>query len=308
MKYLISVFMGAISYGVLSTIVVLAYKEGFQLGEIVGTQLLTGFVLSWLLVFYTKKKESRELSKRNGGASANWAHKSLTWKQRILLMLAGTPTVITGLLYYQSLRYISASIAIILLFQFTWISVIIQTIYSRCRPGKNIVLALLVIFGGTFFASGLSGGERVSFNSNGIILALLAAVSYSLFILFSGKVLPTVHPVYRNAWMITGGFILLVILFPPYFLFNGLLWGPLLIFGFLLGLFGAFIPPLLFAIGVPHIGEGMAGILGAAELPVAVLLSSLVLHEHVDKLQWLGVILILAGVVLPKLQNLQSKK
>jgi len=307
-KYLISVFVGAISYGVLSTIVVLAYKAGFQLGEIVGTQLLTGFVLSWLLVFYTKKKRSRELSKCNGEDSINWAHKKLTWKQRSLLMLAGTPTVITGLLYYQSLRYISASIAIILLFQFTWISVIIQTINSRCRPGNNILLALLVIFGGTFFASGLSGGARVSFNSHGIILALLAAVSYSLFVLFSGKVLPTVHPVYRSAWMITGGFILLVILFPPYFLFNGLLWGPLLIFGFLLGLFGAFIPPLLFAIGVPHIGEGMAGIVGAAELPVAVLLSSLVLHEHVDKLQWLGVILILAGVALPKLKQLHSKK
>ena len=107
--------------------------------------------------------------------------------------------------------------------------------------------------------------------------------------------------------MVTGGFILLAILFPPYFLFNGLLWGPLLLFGALLGFFGAFLPPLLFAIGVPHVGEGMAGILGAAELPVAVLMSSLVLHEPVGEVRWLGVALILAGVVLPEWWKLRKR-
>ncbi|MNW65137.1 EamA-like transporter family protein [compost metagenome] len=73
----------------------------------------------------------------------------------------------------------------------------------------------------------------------------------------------------------------------------------------MLGLFGAFIPPVLFAIGVPHIGGGMAGILGAAELPVAVLLSSFVLHEQVSGLQWTGVVLVLLGVMLPELYKLR---
>lgn len=308
MKYLISVFTGAVSYGVLSTIVVLAYRGGFQLGEIVGAQLLTGFVLSWLLVFYTKNRELKKTFQRERGPAASTVYTSLTWKQRILLMLAGAPTVVTGLLYYQSLRYIPASLAIILLFQFTWISVLIQAISTSRRPGKTMLLALLVILGGTLLAAGFIGEDTIHFNRLGVIFGLLAAVSYSLFILFSGKAVPSAHPVYRSAWMITGGFILLSVLFPPYFLFNGLLWGPLSLFGFLLGLFGAFIPPLLFAIGVPHIGEGMAGILGAAELPVAVLLSSLVLHEHVGELRWAGVVLILAGVALPELQKLRRQK
>ena len=94
------------------------------------------------------------------------------------------------------------------------------------------------------------------------------------------------------------------LLFKPEFLWNGELFSQLMLYGALLGLFGAFIPPLLFAYGVPHIGEGMAGILGAAELPVAVMLSSIVLQEHVSPLQWGGVVLVLIGVAYPELIKL----
>lgn len=308
MKYLLSVLIGAMSYGILSTIVVLAYGEGYQLGEVVGTQLLTGCILAWILALYTKVRETRK--QRSQGitkAEAKRTSTRITWKQKLLLMMAGAPTVVTGLLYYQSLRYIPASLAIILLFQFTWISVLIQAVSKRQRPDKVTVLTLLLLFGGTLLAAGVLGQGAAEFNMVGITLGLLSAVSYSMFIIFSGKAVPSVHPAYRSAWMITGGFLLLCILFPPYFLFNGLLWGQLLLFGFLLGLFGAFIPPVLFAIGVPHIGGGMAGILGAAELPVAVLLSSFVLKEHVSGLQWAGVVLVLLGVVLPELYNMRRR-
>lgn len=306
MKYLISVLVGAMSYGILSTIVVLAYGKGYSLGEVVGTQLLTGFILAWLLALYTKLKENRKHAKADAGSAASAkASTPITWKQRTLLMLAGAPTVVTGLVYYQSLRYIPASLAIILLFQFTWISVLIQSVSRRQRPNKLTLLTLLVLFGGTLLAAGIFDQGAANFNPLGITLGLLSAVSYSMFIIFSGKAVPSVHPAYRSAWMITGGFLLLCILFPPTFIFSGLLWSQLLFYGFLLGLFGAFIPPVLFAIGVPHIGGGMAGILGAVELPVAVLLSSFVLHEQVSMLQWVGVVLVLLGVVLPELHKVK---
>lgn len=309
LKYLISVLIGAMSYGILSTIVVLAYAEGYQLGEVVGTQLLTGCILAWLLALYTKVKEKRR-NRQKGIHSADTGVRSpvLTWKQRMLLMLAGTPTVVTGLFYYQSLRYIPASLAIILLFQFTWISVLIHAISKRQRPSKVTLFTLLILLGGTLLAAGIVDQGGANFNVLGLTLGLLSAVSYSLFIIFSGKSVPSIHPAYRSAWMITGGLLLVCILFPPFFIFNGLLWSQLLLFGFLLGLFGAFIPPLLFAIGVPHIGGSMAGILGAAELPVAVLLSSFVLHEQVTALQWIGVVLVLLGVALPELYKSRERR
>ena len=56
MKYLISVLLGAMSYGILSTIVVKAYEEGYVIGEVVGSQLLTGFLLFWGLAFFIHKR------------------------------------------------------------------------------------------------------------------------------------------------------------------------------------------------------------------------------------------------------------
>ncbi|REE81249.1 threonine/homoserine efflux transporter RhtA [Paenibacillus taihuensis] len=302
MKYLFSVFLGAVSYGILSTIVVHAYDAGYNLGEVVGSQLLTGFVLSWLMVLVMKAR-----SKRKAKEAGTAEEKSLTWMQRFMLMSAGIPTALTGLLYYQSLRYIPNSLAIVLLFQFTWMGVLIQAVSQRKRPNGIMLLTVSILFGGTLLAAGIMEQGLDGFNVTGVVLGLLAAVSYSLFILFSGKAVPSVHPAYRSAWMITGGLIFVFILFPPTFLFNGVIWSSLLLFGFMLGLFGAFIPPVLFAIGVPHIGGGMAGILGAAELPVAVMLSAVVLHEHVSVLQWAGVALVLAGVALPELMRSVSR-
>ncbi|MUT67019.1 DMT family transporter [Paenibacillus sp. NEAU-GSW1] len=295
MKYWISVLIGAMSYGILSTIVVHAYDYGFTLGEVVGSQLLVGFLLAWLLVaglsFFGKRKRNKS-SERKQEAS---------WKQRLLLMLAGTPSAITGLLYYHSLTYIPASLAIIMLFQFSWIGVAIQAAIEKRMPGKSMLFALAVLLIGTVLAAGINHSGESKFHPYGIGLGLLSAVSYSLMILLSGKAAPRVHPAKRSAWMSTGALLLVFVLFPPYFLINGQLWEGLLLFGAMLGLFGAFLPPLLYAAGIPHIGEGMASIVGAAELPVAVLLSTFVLHEEVAALQWCGVLLVLLGIALPEL-------
>lgn len=300
MKYLLSVFFGAASYGILSTIVVLAYGRGYSLGEVVGSQLLTGFVLAWSLALILKRRERLKAKRQPALSTEAPAVLRLNWKQRLLLMAAGAPTAVTGLLYYESLRYIPASLAIILLFQFTWIGVLVQAIGQRKRPGPVMLITIAVLLGGTLLAAGIAEQGMGRFHLIGVLLGLLSAVSYSLFILVSGKAIPNAHPAYRSAWMITGGMLLVFILFPPAFLFNGFIGSELLLFGFLLGMFGAFIPPVLFAIGVPHIGEGMAGILGASELPVAVLLSSFVLKEHVSLLQWVGVAVVLLGIALPE--------
>lgn len=315
MKYLIAVFLGAASYGILSTFVVLAYGEGFTLGEVVGSQLFSGFILVCGLALWTKlrQRHSDKSDYRSVDGSPSLAlqttairtaHTRLTWKQKALLMAAGMPTGITGLLYYESLRYVPASLAIILLFQFTWISVLVQAWIERRRPNAIIFVSLLVIFGGTFLAAGIIEYEMGRFHPLGVVWGLLSSISYTLFILFNGRAIPSAPPAYRSMWMVGGALVLVFILFPPHFIINGtLLSTNLFFYGFLLGLFGAFIPPVLFAIGIPRIGEGMAGIIGASELPVAVLMSMLVLGETVSLFQWIGVCIVLIGIAIPELMR-----
>ncbi|MED4755497.1 DMT family transporter [Brevibacillus choshinensis] len=282
MRYILLVFIGACSYGILSTIVKLAYGQGYSPAEVIGGQMFFGFVLTWLpsLFFLRTKPQMRQL---------------------LLLVAVGLTVGTTGIFYYNALQYIPASVAIVLLFQFTWMGVLAEAILSRRLPDKQTVGSLVLLLIGTLLAGGLfeSGGLE-QFNLIGVIFGLLSAVSYTLFLLSSGKVAITVHPWVRSSTMATGSLLLASLLYPPVFLFNGSLWDGLFPYVFLLAFFGILLPTVLFNFGIPHIGAGMAAILGAAELPMAVISSYFILHESVSLLQTVGVIVILIAIVLPE--------
>jgi drug/metabolite transporter (DMT)-like permease len=285
MRYILLVFLGACSYGVLSTFVKFAYEDGYIVNEVSGSQMFLGAVMAWILALLLSRQRVNR-------------------RQLLLLIGVGSTMGLTGIFYYAALQWIPASIGIILLFQFTWIGVLLDALHKRRWPSKDKLLALLVLFAGTFMAGGLldGGGGTWEFTFTGLILGLMSALTYALFILFSEKVAVEVNPFMRGAIMTTGSMLITFIVFPPVFLVNGALFdGTLFQWGFLLAFFGAIIPTMFFAIGVPRIGGDLATILGAAELPTAVLLSSFVLHEQVSLLQWIGVVVILVGIVIPQL-------
>lgn len=294
MKYILFVLIGACSFGLLSTFVKKAYESGFHVGEVVGSQNLFGVIMLWALVFvtakFTKQPAARQVFK-------------VTKRQMFSLMAVGTTTGLTGMLYYTALQYISASFAIILLFQFTWMGILLEAIIERKPPGKDKILSLILLFVGIIMASGYLLGDQKEISWLGIALGLLSAITYALFIWFSGKTAKQVVPITRSAIMLSGSFILVMLVFPPHFLINGSLHEGLLPWGLLLALFGIVIPPLFYAIGVPRIGGGLATILSAAELPAAVIMSYVALSESVNWLQWLGVGITMFGIALPELMK-----
>ncbi|MBB6636959.1 EamA family transporter [Cohnella thailandensis] len=301
--YGLSVLLGAASYGVLSAFAVNAYDKGYSLGEVVGTQLILGSLLCWGWVLLRKMVRTRRLKGDPAKLAADKAAHALTWKMRGTLLACGLPTMFTSLLYNEALHHISASLAIILMFQFTWIGVLIESAMTRRKPGAIVYVTLAVLLGGTALAAGLTEKGIGEFSRFGLILGLLSAVSYSLFILVSGKAVVAAPPAARTAWMTTGSMIGVLLIHPPVHLFNGNVTVELLGYALALGLFGSFIPPVLFAIGVPRIGNGMAGILGSVELPVAVAVSAIVLREKISLLQWGGVAIVLIGVAIPELSR-----
>ncbi|MGD8189691.1 EamA family transporter [Brevibacillus ginsengisoli] len=280
-RYIMYVFLGACSYGVLSTLVKLAYQAGFQPGDVVGAQNFFGMLMMLIPWIFMRKS-------------------TISMQQWMKLIGVGCTLGLTGILYYACLQFMDASIAIVLLFQFTWMGVLLEAGLQRRWPSKDkwIVLGLLLV--GTFLAAGVIGKGMESLNPLGIVLGLLSALTYALFILFSGKVATSVDTWSRSAIMSIGSLLIVVVTYHPTFLWSGALTDGLWIWGILLAIFGVLISTLLLNLGVPHIGVGLATILGSAELPTAVLMSSVVLGESVNMMQWLGVILILFAISLPE--------
>ncbi len=289
------VFAGACSFGVLSTIVKLAYAEGYNVGHITGTQTLFGLLMLWGIYLVQRRLMGVppviDAKMPATGKPTAW------WK----VAAAGSFTGLVGIFYYQAVQLVPASIAIILLMQYLWMSILIEWIAFGKRPHRMQVLSAAVVLVGTIFAGGIFS-ESVHVNPRGIVFGLLAALSYSVFLMTSGRVGNEYPPVKKSALMITGSLILTWIIFPLTFLFDGILFGGLYKWGLALALLGAVVPPLFFSIGVPRVGVSLGAILSAAELPVAVMSSALVLREDVQALQWCGVILILAAIGMTNLK------
>lgn len=280
-RSILYVFLGACSYGVLSTFVKLAYQAGFLPGDVVGAQMFFGVVLMVIPWMFMRRSVK-------------------TPKQWLQLISVGFTVGFTGIFYYASLQFMDASIAIVLLFQFTWMGVLLEALLERRWPSRDKWFVLVLLFAGTFFAAGVNGSDVQSFSVLGVILGLLSALSYALFILFSGKVATTVDAWSRSTLMSIGSLLTVIVTYRPTFLWSGALLEGLWVWGLLLAIFGVLISTLLFNLGVPRIGVGLATILGSAELPMAVLTSSIVLGEAVSAWQWFGVILILVAIALPE--------
>ncbi|MEK8129390.1 DMT family transporter [Paenibacillus filicis] len=280
-RAVVYVLVGAASYGVLSSIVKLAYAGGFTAGEVTGSQVLTGCLVMWLFSMpYWKRC------------------RALTLRTMLKMVGSGTFTGLTGIFYYQSLQRLDASFAVLLLFQFVWMGLAVEWLFHRKRPGQMQVIGAVIVGGGTLLASGLLTGGQAVYDAAGIALGLLAAVCYTLFMYFSGRVAVEVPASLRSAWMLTGGAIVVLLVYPPQFLWNGSLQEGLWLWALVLGLFGMILPPYLFAKGVPSLNTGLAAILGSVELPVVMICSAWLLQEQPDGWQWIGVVLILAGVCL----------
>ncbi|RZK19972.1 MAG: EamA family transporter [Pedobacter sp.] len=296
LKGILLVFFGACSFGILSTFVKLAYHDGYTLGDVTGAQAFFGAVILWVLFFFqsrTSKYKAKEIK-----LITPW------WK----MVLAGTCTGLVSVFYYQCVKLVPNSVAIILLMQFIWLSILLEFIIYGKKPTRLQFLAILLVLGGTVLASGMVETSISSLSLKGIGFGLLAAISYAGFLMLSGRIGNEYPALQKSALMITGACILIFILFPPVFLYNGALSGSLLKWGLIIAIFGTVIPPLFYAEGVPKIGTALSSILSAAELPVAVMMAGFVLQEQVSFLRWIGVCVILSAMVLPNLKYLRKGK
>ncbi|MDO5844931.1 MAG: hypothetical protein Q4Q53_07290, partial [Methanocorpusculum sp.] len=169
----ILVLLASCSYAVLSTLVILS---GFDLPTILVGKFFYGWVILALVVLIVWLVYQRKQPK---------APKSTvpTGKRVILLIIAGVAMALVTICYFHSFAVfgLPISLAVILLFQYSWIGLVIETIARRKVPSKGKIISAIVIFAGTILAGGIIGSS-VSFadmNPIGILLGLAAATLYA---------------------------------------------------------------------------------------------------------------------------------
>lgn len=280
------VFAGACSFGILSTFVKVAYSQGHTADNIAGSQALCGALVLWALYLLRKPATGPSSSK--------------AWE----VLPAGASIGMTSYLYYLSVQYIPASVAIIFLMQFTWIGLLLEWIIYRKRPGRVHVLSICLIAAGTVMASGMLTQQAAPLPLKGILLVIASAAVYAVYVIVSGRVGNDMPVLKKSAMMMTGSAIAILLVARPGFIFQMDVWPALAGWSIFLALFGTIIPPVLFSAGIPRIGTALSAIIMTAELPVAILTSHLVLKEQVSLLQWCGVAIMLLAMILPNVRRM----
>ena len=231
--YACIVFVAGACYGILSTFVKIAYAAGLDLTDVSGVQCLFGMFFLWAGVFFTRKK-------------------TLTPFHVLSLLAIGIPMALTTIFYYRSLETLSASLAVVFLFQSIWMGSVVETFISRRFPSPLKCLSIILCLAGTFLAAGFLEGNQPLSLSSGMVWGLLAALSYTAVITASSLLGEGIPPALKGALMATGDTILTFIVLPPVFILTPAIWPALLPFGLLLGLFGVALPPFLLSWGMPQ--------------------------------------------------------
>ena len=312
LKGVFYVALGASIFGMLATFVKLSYQDGYTTSEVTTAQFVLGLSGLFILNLIQKKTSKKPLAKP-------------TPKEIKMLMFAGTSLGCSSLFYYLCVQYINVSIAIVLLMQSVWFSVVIESIITKKFPNGKKIIATIIVLIGTFFATNMINME-VNLDLKGIFWGLMAATSFSITMFTSNKIATHLPALKKSMIMLSGGAVIVFI-----FLFFAQI-GPLhfealktfylnftdntahirafdfsifYTYGFILALFGTIIPPTLFNLGFPKTGLGLGSIVSSLELPVSVTMAFILLGEKVIFSQWMGIVLILLAIVL---MNLPSRR
>lgn len=281
---IVLVLVGASCYGLQSTCVKLAYGQGYSPGEVIGAQFVIGAVILGLIKLVT------------GLRPAVPGAVPLGWPDRFKLMASGASIGFTGSFYYLSVAYTSVSAAIVLLMQSVWMGVALDAALGRSWPSPLKLVSSILVLVGTILATNLLG-DAAHLSLLGVVFGLLAAVSYTLVIWCSSHVGLHVDVVSRSFLMVLGGAVVAVLIALPQLTVRfdpSIFWS----WGLIIALLGTVLPPFLFNKGIPATGVGLAAMLSSVELPVAVVMAGLLLHEAFLPSQWAGVGIILGAIAL----------
>lgn len=279
--YALMVLAAGSCFGLISPMLKISYDFGFTAAEATDVQYVLGLIPLWLMMPFWRQGKKRI---RRG-----------QWPILAVIGLSGAATSYT---YYSALLYLPASLAIVLLFQFTWMVMVIDIVVTRKVPSRPKWIGAGLIAVGTILAVGLFEERFAHFPLWTIAYGLLAGLSYAIVLYLSAYVDSDTSPILRSAVIVTIATLTVFIPFPPTFLPHIGAVKHFWVWGFFMALFSQIVPPILMMIAIPHTGGRMAGVLGSIELPVAVLSAWLFLGEQVNLMRWTGVILILAGIII----------
>jgi len=299
-NYLIAsvvVLIGAIFFSTKAIFVKLAYGYGIDSVSLLTLRMAFSFPIFLGIGFWSARKKTGK----------QYVMTRKDWMLTVLFGVMGY--YVASLLDFLGLQYISASFERIILYLYPTIVLLMSFILYKTKIKGIHFLALLL----TYIGVGIAFYENLQLNQvdnilKGSLLVFGAAISYAIYLVGSGRLLPKIGTIRYNSISMSAACI-------GIFLHNAIIHGmdvfnfdaPIYYLGMALALIATVIPSFLMAEGIRVIGSSNAAIIGSIGPISTIVLAYVLLGERLGWLQWVGTLFVIAGVLLITLQKKQER-
>ncbi|HEX8548623.1 MAG TPA: DMT family transporter [Cytophagaceae bacterium] len=281
----IIVFLSAVFYSAKAIFAKLAYKENID--SISVLTLRMAFSLPFFLVvsvYYLKKDNEKVITRDE------------IW---MVIVLGIIGYYLSSYFDFYGLQYISAGLERLILFIYPTLVILLSAfIFKRRIARKEIIALLLTYFGmALVFIFDIHGNNKDAVK--GGIFILCSAITYAIYLIGSGNLIPKLGSVRFTAYAMV---VSSIAVFLHYYLtrdfslfdYNEKVYWIV----FAMAIFSTVIPSFLMAEGMRLIGPGKASIIGSIGPVSTILLGYVFLAEGISATQIIGTILVLGGVLL----------
>lgn len=223
------------------------------------------------------------------------------------MALLGVLTGCTSICYYNSVSLLPSAAALTLLFQYVWVSVLIECIVERRLPSRSTIVAVVIVLVGTLFAAGVFEGSLGQLDPLGVAAGAGSAVFYALFLFLSGRIGTDQPAALRAAMLPVGGLVVTSLANPACYttaLFDPAVWP----YAVGMSILGVILPTTLINFASPKLSTGMVSVMASSELPVGIFAAWAIVGDAPSPLVLFGAMLVLAGIVVKQLPTLKRRQ
>lgn len=270
--------LAAVSYGI-NPIAVVLYNNGLTVDSV----LFYRYVLAVLAlgVAMLLRRRSFAVSLRD-----------LPW-----LVGAGLLFSFSSMALFVSYKYIDVSIASTLLFAYPAMVTLIMMLFFGERPTVRKIFALVLVFLGVLLLNG--GSEAHSTNAFGVLVVMLSALSYAVYMVACQKSRLREIPAMKfSFYSLMFGSTLYIVRLDFCTELQPLTTGATLACALALALLPTLVSITALAKAIHYIGSSSTAILGALEAVTAVLIGVVAFGERPTALAVLGMVMVLVAVTL----------
>ena len=281
-KALIAVLAAGTFWGTMGFFARSLYSAGFGPLEVAQTRITTGLVFVGLYILLFNRKLFR-----------------VKWKDMWCFLGTGIVSLLLfSTCYFSALNYTSLAVAAILLYTAPFFVMLMSLLLFKEKMNGKKVLALILAFTGCVLVSGVGGNENFSWI--GILLGLGSGFFYALYSIFGRYAINRGY----GAWTMTFYTFLFCsvgcaflcdwqVIGSSFAADNGVAWWVL---G--LGFVTAFLPYVLYSIGLENMESSKASILASVEPVVSALFGVFVFSEPLSVWGVVGILMVLGAIIV----------